>query len=69
MPRRRLRNALELVSDIGALGFDLQHHHEDAIREAVKVLYTVNPEMFRWLSRVLREPEPSEPVGPRETAS
>jgi hypothetical protein len=53
MSRRKLRPAVELVSDIGSLGFDLQHHGEEQIREAVKLLRTVNPEMFDWLARLL----------------
>lgn len=52
MPRR-LRPALELVSDIGKLGFDLQHHSDEQIAEAVQVLRTVNPEMFDWIVRAL----------------
>lgn len=50
---RKLRTALTIVSDIGALGFDLQHHSDEAVAEAVKILRTVNPEMFDYLSRVL----------------
>lgn len=57
---RRLRSAIEIVSDIGALGFDLQHHTEEQIAEAVKVLRTVNPEMFDWLVKSLQPP--TEPV-------
>lgn len=56
MRQRRLRAALELVSDIGSLGFDLQHHSEVDIMEAVKLLRTVNPELFTWLVRMLGEP-------------
>jgi hypothetical protein len=41
------------VSDIGSLGFDLQHHSEVEIAHAVAILRTVNPQMFEWLSRVL----------------
>ncbi len=59
MPRK-LRPALELVSDIGSLGFDLQHYSDEEIALAVTYLRTVNPEMFEWLVRVLDKP--SEPV-------
>jgi hypothetical protein len=44
---------LEIVSDIGSLGFDLQHHNETDIAYAVQVLRTVNPQMFDWLVQVL----------------
>lgn len=50
---RRLRPAVEIVSDIGSLGFDLQHYSDEQIAEAVKVLRTVNTEMFDWLCKVL----------------
>lgn len=52
---RRLKPAVELVSDIGAKAFDLQHHSDADIREAVKFLRTVNPEMFDWLVRILSD--------------
>lgn len=50
---RRLRDAAELVSDIGSLGFDLQHHSDEEIAEAVAFLRKVNPEMFDWLVKIL----------------
>lgn len=50
---RKLRSVLELVSDIGKLGFDLQHHSDEQITEAVKMLRTVNPEMFDFISQRL----------------
>lgn len=46
---RKLRPALNIVSDIGSLAFDLQHHSNEQIAEAVAILHTVNPEMFDWL--------------------
>lgn len=52
---RKLRPAIEIVSDIGSLGFALQHHSDDAIQQAVIVLRTVNPEMFDWLVKILGE--------------
>lgn len=55
MPRRP-RPAIELVSDIGSLGFDLQHHSDHDIAEAVAVLRTVNGPMFDWIVRVLSAP-------------
>jgi len=64
MSRRRLRPALELVSDIGCLGFDLQHHSDVQIAEAVKLLRLSNPQMFDWLVKVLAagaSPAPKEP--------
>lgn len=51
---RRLRPAAEIVSDIGSLGFDLQHHSDTEIAAAVAFLRRqVNPEMFDWLVKVL----------------
>lgn len=50
---RKLRSAIELVSDIGAKAFDLQHHNESDIREAIAVLRSVNGPMFDWLVRTL----------------
>ncbi len=58
--KKKLRSAIELVSNIGALGFDLQHHEDAAIAEAVKMLRTVNPQMFDWLVTVLAQK--SEPL-------
>lgn len=52
MPRK-LRDALEIVSDIGSLGFDLQYHDDIQIRHAVAVLRAVNPELFNWLVQAL----------------
>jgi hypothetical protein len=57
MMARRLRSAIELVSDIGSLGFDLQHYSELEIKQAVKVLREFNPEMFDWLVRALQKPD------------
>lgn len=54
---RKLRPALEIISDIGALGFDLQHHSDAVIADAVTLLRTVNPELFSWLVQVLGEPQ------------
>jgi hypothetical protein len=53
MTRRRLRPAAEIVSDIGALAHDLQHHSDAEIVEAVTFCRRVNPEMFVWLVNVL----------------
>jgi len=53
---RKLRPALNIVSDIGALGFDLQHHTDAEIADAVTLLRTVNPEMFDWIVKVLQVP-------------
>ena len=60
---RKLRPVLNIVSDIGSLGFDLQHHTDADIAEAVKLLRTVNPEMFDYLVKAL-----SAPVEPKEKA-
>lgn len=60
MPRR-LRDAVTLVSAIGSLGFDLQHHSDEQIAEAVAFLRKVNPEMFDWLVRVLAPPPEVKP--------
>lgn len=56
MGKRKLRPALDLVSDIGCLGFDLQHHSERDIALAVELLRKSNPDMFDWLVRVLAAP-------------
>jgi hypothetical protein len=56
MSKRKLRSALEIVSDIGALGFDLQHHDDVTIAAAVDLLRTVNPGMFDYLAQVLARP-------------
>ena len=50
---RKLRPALNIVSDIGCLGFDLQHHDDAQIAAAVALLRKSNPEMFDWLVKVL----------------
>ena len=65
--RRKLRPAIEIVSDIGSLGFDLQHHSDAQIVEAVKLLRTVNPELFAWLVQVLGSKR-SEPAGRSEAS-
>ena len=51
---RRLKSAVELVSDIGAKAFDLQHHRERDILEAVAILREVNGPMFDWLTCMLQ---------------
>jgi len=56
MSKRRLRPAAEIVSDIGALAHDLQHHNDTDIARAVTFCRTVNPEMFAWLVRALSVP-------------
>lgn len=61
---KALRPAAELVSDIGSLGFDLQHHSTADIADAVTFLRTVNPEMFDWLSRLLGAPRTLAAVDP-----
>lgn len=48
---RKLRPALNIVSDIGCLGFDLQHHSEKDISEAVAFMRLSNQEMFDWIAR------------------
>jgi hypothetical protein len=53
MSKRRLRPAVEIVSDIGALAHDLQQHGDVEIVEAVKFCRTANPEIFAWLVSVL----------------
>jgi hypothetical protein len=45
------------VSDIGSKGFDLQHHSDAEIAEAVRLLRDVNGPMFDWLVRVLAAPD------------
>lgn len=46
---RRLRSAVQLMSDIGSKAFDLQYHSDKDIAEAVAVLRDVNGPMFDWL--------------------
>lgn len=53
---RRLKCAIELVSDIGSKAFDLQHHSDEEIAEAVKLLRDVNGPMFDWLVKALEAP-------------
>lgn len=50
-PKRR--PALDIVSAIGSLGFELQHHSDAAIVDAVALLRTVNPDLFTWLVHAL----------------
>lgn len=50
---RKLKSAVELVSDIGSKAFDLQHHSERDIAEAVACLKHINGPMFAWLIAVL----------------
>lgn len=52
---RRLKSAVELVSDIGSKAFDLQHHSDEEIREAVRMLRHVNGPMFDWLVLALKD--------------
>src|SRR5712691_7980 len=58
MPQR-LRPALDLVSDIGKLGFDLQHHSDEDIAAAVALLRSVNDPLFAWLVETLGTTSPS----------
>lgn len=53
MGKRRLRPAIEIISDIGSLGYDLQHHAEPDIAAAMTFIRQANPEMFDWLAKVL----------------
>lgn len=62
MAKRKLRPALEILSDIGCLGFDLQHHSDEAIEDAMKFMRISNPEMFAYLSRVLAAPKADDAV-------
>jgi hypothetical protein len=50
---KQLKPAIAIVSDIGSKAFDLQHHSEREIQEAVKILREVNGPMFDWLVQVL----------------
>lgn len=43
------RNALDIVSDIGVIAFDLQRHTTEEIKDAVALLRTANPQLFDWL--------------------
>ena len=60
---RRLKSAVELVSDIGCKAFDLQHHSELEIRKAVALLRTVNAPMFDWLTQMLQAPVAKDSAG------
>lgn len=46
---RKQRTALELASAIGSASFDLHQHGDGAARGALRLLWTVNPELFEWL--------------------
>lgn len=50
---RRFKSPVELVSDIGCKAYDLQHHDERDIAEAVALVRQVNAPMFDWLVQVL----------------
>lgn len=58
---RKLRSAVELASDIGAKAFDLYAHGDRAAVDALRVLVSVNPEMFAWLRDRLNEATTQEP--------
>jgi len=62
---RKLRPAVNIVSDIGSLAFDLHQHDEGQIAAAVELLRTVNPEMFDWLVRVLASSSGARPPAPQ----
>lgn len=61
---RRLRPAIEIVSNIGSLGFDLQQHDAVQIAHAVAILRKVNPDLFAWLVQALGEPPSTNAVDP-----
>lgn len=60
---RRLKGAVELVSDIGSKAFDLQHHSDEEIARAVRFLREVNGPMFDWLVSVLASGSPASGAG------
>lgn len=43
------KTAVEIVSAIGSLGYDLQYYDEATIEQAVEFLRKVNPKLFDWL--------------------
>jgi hypothetical protein len=45
--------AIEIISDIGCLGFDLQHHSEQQIADALAFMRLSNPQMFYWIVKAL----------------
>jgi hypothetical protein len=51
--RKPTKTALEILSDIGCEGFDLQYYSETEIAEAMRFMRQANPQMFDWLARVL----------------
>lgn len=55
-PGPRLRPAMELVNKIGELAFDLQHHRDDEIAQALAFMRECgNGPMFAWLVGKLSE--------------
>ena len=62
MSRRKLRPAIEILSDIGSLGFDLQHHDDLVIADAMEFMRKANPEMFAWIAKVIAPKLESEKV-------
>lgn len=55
MADRKSKSAIELASDIGAKAYDLMQYDDAAVRGALRVLVTVNPEVFAWLRDRLQE--------------
>ncbi len=55
----KLKPAIEIISAIGSLGFNLQFHSADEIEKAMRFMRSANPEMFDWLVTQLSKGKPS----------
>jgi hypothetical protein len=64
---RKLKPAIELLSNIGSLGFDLQHHSDADIAEAMAFMRQANGPMFDYLAERLAPP-PGDATPPQTTA-
>lgn len=63
---RKLRPAISIISDIGCLGFDLQHYSDHDILVAMTFMRTANPEMFDFLAKVLAHGKAVDAVDPAD---
>lgn len=53
------KTVLELPSDIGQSGMELQRHPAAEIKECVTFMRNVNPALFDWISECLAASRPS----------
>ena len=66
---RHLRSAVDLVAEIGALAFELQHRRDDEIDRAVVFLRRGNGPRFDWLVTKLSAPQASERTTDADSAA